>query len=351
MRIRRSLPIVLALVLLGSAVAIIVVLRKHAPPEAARLLPGADGFVYLNLSDLRHASLASDLPAVTREPEYEQFVQATGFAFERDLDEAAFAIHYLDNSPAGPTQPRFSEVFVGRFEGDRLRDYLRHIAASVEDYHSAKVYNIALQGRTLRVAILGVDTVAASNHDDSQVIHGMIDRSRKLASPFGGPALLRRYYHHVPFTNRYVPFASLAWAIFRADPAGGRTDRGSLGLSTLFSRPAVVVASVRELSGIHLRAEAFTESEEDAKHVTEELNTFLTMFHSVQSSRPGRGSDKDVKQFFDSVKVQRNEDRALLTATVPIGFIRKALSEGPPPQAADRPPGAAAVEPPPNRKP
>ncbi len=49
MRIRRRLPIPLAVLLIVAAVALIVTLRKHAPPEAARLLPGADGFFYINL--------------------------------------------------------------------------------------------------------------------------------------------------------------------------------------------------------------------------------------------------------------------------------------------------------------
>ena len=44
MRIRRHLLIPLAVLLIVAAVASIVTLRKHAPPEAARLLPGADGW-------------------------------------------------------------------------------------------------------------------------------------------------------------------------------------------------------------------------------------------------------------------------------------------------------------------
>ena len=47
MRIRRRLPIVLAVLLVAAAVALAVILRKHAPPEPARLLPAADGFVAL----------------------------------------------------------------------------------------------------------------------------------------------------------------------------------------------------------------------------------------------------------------------------------------------------------------
>src|SRR5215831_18400332 len=118
MRIRRRLPIVLAVLLVAAAVALAVFLRKHAPPEPARLLPAADGFVYANLQWMRRANIAGDLPTVPHDPDYERFIQATGFQFERDLDEVALAIHYPEKSsdthmtPA----PRFSEVFVGKID-------------------------------------------------------------------------------------------------------------------------------------------------------------------------------------------------------------------------------------------
>src|SRR5438874_11731400 len=215
MRFRRRLPILLAVVLVAAAVALLVFLRKHAPPEPARLLPGADGFVYVNLRWIRRANIGGQLPAVSHDPEYQQFIEATGFQFDRDLEEAAFAIHYpAESAEKKPSQPRFSEVFIAKIQGDRLRAYLQKISSSVENYRSVDIYSIPLEGRTLRVAILGVDTVAASNHNDPLVIRGIIDRSRKLASPFGGPALLRQFYKHVPLT-------SLAWAVLRVE-----TDQG-----------------------------------------------------------------------------------------------------------------------------
>src|SRR3989441_2883420 len=205
MRIRRSFPIFVGVLLVAAALTIIVQLRKHAPPEPARLLPGADGFLYVNLKWMRRINTGAQLPPVSHDPEYEQFIQATGFQFERDLDEAAFAIHYPTTpTPGAAEQPRFSEVFVGKIQGERLRAYLGKISSSVEKYRSVDIYSIPFEGRTVRVAILGVDTVAASNHGDPLLIRGIIDRSRKLASPFGGTALLRQYY-------KRVPFARLAW--------------------------------------------------------------------------------------------------------------------------------------------
>jgi hypothetical protein len=323
MRIRRSLPIPLAVLLVVAAVALVVVLRKHAPPEPARLLPGADGFLYVNLKWVRRANIADQLPAVSHDPEYEQFIQATGFQFERDLDEAAFAIHYpATSTPGAAEQPRFTEVFVGRIQGERLRAYLSKISSSVENYRSVDIYSIPLEGRTLRAAILGVDTVAASNHRDPQLIRGIIDRSRRLASPFGGPSLLRQYYKH-------VPLASLAWTIFRIDSSSDHAAPGPFGLSFLFSKPAVVLASVRYLGSVHFRAEAFAGSEDDARRLTEQLSAFLNIFHTAENTVSTQGTDADVKQFFDSLKVEQHHDRAVLTARVPLGFIHKALAEPP----------------------
>ena len=100
MRIRRRLPVIAIVLLVVAAVFLAVVLRKHAPPEPARLLPSADGFVYLNFSWMRRGILNSPMPEVRHDADYEQFIQATGFQFERDLDEAAFAVHYPEaNGP------------------------------------------------------------------------------------------------------------------------------------------------------------------------------------------------------------------------------------------------------------
>jgi hypothetical protein len=305
----------------AAAVTLIVVLRKHAPPEPARLLPGADGYVYINFQWMRRTDIIGQLPPVPHEPEYEQFIQATGFQFERDLNQAALAIHYPDQSSSA-REPRFSEVFVGKFQGDRLSAYLRTLAASVESYRSADIYNIPLEGRTVRVAILGVDSVAASNVDDPQVIRGIIDHSRKLASPFGGPALLRHYYGH-------VPLASLGWAIARIDPRSNFFAGGSAAWSSILSQPAVLLASIRYLRTLNLRAVAFAGSANDAKAIADRATTFLNLMHAAEASTGAEVPDPDIKALFDSLQVEQQTDRAVMTANVPLGIIRKVLAEAP----------------------
>lgn len=326
MRIRRTFPIALVVVIVAAAVTLAVQLRKHAPPEPARLLPGADAFLYANFSWARKLS-ANPLPSVSHDPEYERFIQETGFEFERDLEAVAFAVHYPASWPGGGTggtapEPRFSEVFVGKFNGERMAAYLKHTAQSVENYNSVDIYSIPVDGRTFRVAILSVDAVAASNHDDPSVIRGMVDRSRRLASPFGGPALLRRYY-------KRVQLASPVWMVAHVDPSAPEFR----GWSSVFPKAAdlVISASYNPLhlplrTGVlHLRAEAWAGSNDEARNIAEKLTVFLAMFHSAETSVGSPASDADVKALFDSLQVRQEDNRAVVYAMVPTGVFRKLL--------------------------
>ena len=331
MRIKRAVPVLLGFLIFVASVALIVQLRKHAPPEPARLLPGADAFLYIDLKWMRRADIATHIPEVPHDAEYEQFIRATGFQFERDLQEAALAIHYASPLTGGET--RYSEIFIGKIDGDRLRDYLKLLTRSIDSYKSVDIFNIPLQGRTLRVAILGADTVAASNHPDPGVIRGIIDRSRKLASPFGGPALLRQFY-------KRVPIASLVWGIFRLSPQSAQ----SADLSLPITSPATVVASVRYLRAVHFRAEAFTRDEQEAQQLTAQVNTFLSIFHSAEISVAGESPDPDVKKALDSLKVEQKSDRTILTAILPTELLRKIVAEAP------KQVGPAASEPQKNTK-
>ena len=329
MRIRRTLPIVLAVLLIAGAVVLAVQLRKHAPPEPARLLPGADGFLYVDYSWVRKTN-GKPFNPVTHDPEYEQFIEQTGFDYERDLDSVAFAIHYPQNWPGGGTgskapEPRFSEVFIGRFDTNRCAAYFKRAATSIEHYGSVDIFTIPIYGRMFRIAMLGVDSVAASNHDDPAVIRAMVDRSRRLASPFGGPALLRRYY-------KRVQLASPVWLVAHVEPSAPDFR----GLSNFLPHPAdlVISASFNPLhlpfraGALHVRAEAWAGNEEDARAIADKANLDLTLFHSAEAAVGSPGTDTDVRALFDSLQVKQEDKRAVLLATVPTEILRK-LTESP----------------------
>jgi hypothetical protein len=346
MRIRRRLPVIIGVLAVLAAVAVIVELRRNAPPEPARLLPSADAFVYVNLEWIRRFGALKQLPSVSHDPDYATFVHETGIEFERDLDSAAFAIHYPASwggitEGAKTNEPRFSEVFEGNLHRDKLLPYLKSGAQSIDSYRSSEIFNIPLEGRTLRVSLIGVDTLAVSNSDDPSVIRGIIDRAHKLASPFAGPALLRHYY-------KDVPLVSLAWGIARITGSDTRFPLSSGIWSLLFQRPATLVVSARYLAALHLRAEAFADSEDDAKRMADQASTVLNIFHGAEINAGSPGSDKDVKEFFDSLRVQQHGSRAILTAVLSPGFMRKMVA-APPPELIPAPEPPNPVSEPPSK--
>src|ERR1700758_5527020 len=120
MRPRRTLQVVAAVAVL---LALAVFLRSKAPPEAARLLPESDGIVYVNLKPVR-TFFKTSLKPPQRVPEYQDFVEATGIDWERDLDQAAIALHRMAD-PNGPNGPvAYSMVLVGKLTGKQLNDWL-----------------------------------------------------------------------------------------------------------------------------------------------------------------------------------------------------------------------------------
>jgi hypothetical protein len=336
-RRRHTLPIVLAVLLIAAAIALAVFLRRRAPPEPARLLPGADAFVYVNVKTIRSADSLGNVRPVAHDPEYDEFVRETGFEWERDLDSAAFAVHYPSAAPGSlnpasgnpaQDQPRFSEVFVGHVDAERITAYLKKISRQEELYRGVQIFIIPLEGRTVRVALLGVGEVAASNTEGAQVIHGIIDRYKKLASPFAGPQFLRAYY-------KKLPHNSIAWAII-SGPSGPLAEPMQLPSTILGNQyrdllsGAVIVASLHYNNAVLFRADAFCPSEDKASQLADRMGIFLELFRGMQANVAAGVGDQDVKQFFDSLHVEQQGKRAILTASVPVGFIKKAMAEGPP---------------------
>ena len=152
---RRTKATIIIILLILLLVALAAYLRRKAPPEVARLLPESDCILYFNLRPLR-AYTHFDRTQVPHDPQYQAFIDATGFEFERDLDEVAFGLHRMPN-PLGPNGAvAYSEVFLGHLDGHRLAKYFASIAAQTEEYAGHTIYDIPSQGRTVRVALLGL---------------------------------------------------------------------------------------------------------------------------------------------------------------------------------------------------
>ena len=325
MRIRkRYLWVAVAVLIIAGGVVTALLLRKRAAPDAVRLLPQCDAVLYVNLEPIRILTELGKSTPKERDPQYEEFVRQTGFEFEHDLDKAAFAIHYA-RADGTPAETRYSEILQGRFDGTRIGNYLRGLAAKVEPYQGYDIYNIPVEDRTVRVVLLGVDTAAASNTETSDIIHGMIDRYRQAALPFTGPSLVTHYYHR-------VPLGSIIWTIARP-PQSSKEEHGELLLpgqwSSLLPADSVVIASARPLNDVRLRAEVITHNDDEAERFTQQVNTYLALFKSLEISMESGGTDEDVKAAFNSLEVHQEKSESILTAKVPFAFFRKILAEPP----------------------
>jgi hypothetical protein len=326
-RTRYSLLLMLALML---ALVVAMVLRKAAPPEAARLLPESDAIVYANLKPLR-VTTHFDRTQVTRSPDYQHFIDATGIVPERDLDSVAFALHRMDD-PNGPNGPvGYSEVFEGRFDGQRLARYLATIATAKENYAGHDIFTISVGDgkatRPLRIAQVEYDTIAASNMPTPEQIHSILDRHRAAASPFAGSSLLSSRY-------RDLPAFSSAWAIGHIGlPFSDRGYISIAGLKLPMPEDTTFVASLRFLGTLHLRVEQIAPTDADAAHAAETLTTLLVVLRSVEQTQtqmhPNATSDASFLELMNSAKIEQHKDRAVLTASIPLDLVKRLTTPSP----------------------
>ena len=339
-RTHRTLIIVAGVV---AAVIIALVLRGKAPPEAARLLPESDAIVYLHVKTLRAATHFDTAP-VQRSGEYQRFVDATGIVPERDLDSVAFALHRMAD-PHGPNGAvAYSEVFVGRFDGVRLAKFLASIATARETFAGHDIYTVPSEGRQLRIAQLGYDTIAASNMPTAEQIHSMLERHRASALGTPGSSLLAARFSEVPLLSQ-------AWAIGHIGlPFVEDGHVTVMGMQLPLGADTDLVASVRYTGSVHLRVEEIAPNEADAKHTVETMNMLASLLRGIQDAEPAKTpAATAMRAVVDSITLEQKKDRAVLAAVASTDDIR-ALTSAPTPQsghtdgaASDATPQAASA--------
>lgn len=315
-RTRRTLLIVAGVVLL---LAVAVYLRSKAPPEAARLLPESDGILYVNFTPFR-AFLHKQLKAPQRVPEYQQFVDATGIDWERDLDQAAIGLHRMQN-PNGPNGPvAYSLVLVGKLIGKRLNTWLDAHATAREIYAGHTIYSIPSDGRTVRVAQIGYDMLAVSNFPEPEKIHSILDRHRTAALPFAGSSLLTHHFHD-------VPLLSVAWGVGQIGLPFSESGRISIfGLSLPLQDGATIIASVTPTlplaGGLRIRAEEIAPNESDAESQTASLNLILSMARNVTAPLAASPTNDGLRELLKTAEIAHKHDRVVVTATLTPSVVK-----------------------------
>ncbi len=323
-RTRKTLLIVAAILVL---LALAIFLRSKAPPEAARLLPESDGIVYMNFRPV-HTFFRKSLKSPQRVPEYQEFVDATGVDWERDLDAVAIALHRMPD-PNGPNGPvAYSMVLVGKITGQKLNDWLEAHTSSRESYAGKTIYNIQSDGRTVRVAQIGYDMMAVSNTPTSEQIHSIIDRHRSAALPFSGSSLLEKHYHE-------VPLLSLAWGVGQIGlPFSESGSIKIFGFSLPLQDNSTIVASVSpalpvpgSLGALRIKVEEIAPDPDAAASQAANLATLVTLARGFTAQLGDNAANDGLKVLLKTAEVTQHRDRVVVTATLPASFLAK-LAEG-----------------------
>lgn len=313
---RRTRTTLLVAAIVIVLVAVLAWLRQKAPPEVARLLPESDGIVYINFEPLRAAMHFEQHP-VRHDAGYQNFLDATGFVFERDLHQAAIALHRMPD-PRGPNGPvAYSEVFAGRFDHKRMTAWLEANSHSREDYAGHTIYSIPSQGRTVRLVLLGYDVVAVSNTPTPEQIHAIVDRYRTAALPFSGSSVLSEYYGE-------VPALSVAWGIGRISlPLWADGGPRVFGVRLPLDADTAFVASVRYLGTLRLRVEEIAPSQAAAAATTSALQNMLGLLSAAMSAVQDNPSSQSYRTMLNSATVDQHGNRTVLTATIPLDLVKQ----------------------------
>jgi hypothetical protein len=311
-RTRRTLLVVAAVAVL---LALAIFLRSKAPPEAARLLPESDGIVFVDLKPVR-TFFKANLKAPQRVPEYQEFVQATGIDWERDLDQAAIALHRMPD-PNGPNGPvAYSMVLVGKLTGVKLNHWLEGHAVARENYVGHTIFTVPSEGRTVRVTQVGYDMVAVSNFPTTEKIHSILDRHRTAALPFAGSTLLSQHFHD-------VPLLSLAWGVGEIGmPFNENGAISVFGFKLPLESDATIVASLSpelSLKGIlRLRVEEIAHTNDEAASQAASLATLVTLARGLTEPLSGNAANKGLKELLRSAEVTQSRNRVVVKANVPV---------------------------------
>lgn len=310
-RTRRTLAVVAAVLMM---LAVAIFLRSKAPPEAARLLPESDGILYVNLKPMR-SFFKKPVRPPERVAEYQQFIDATGIDWERDLDQAAIALHRMKD-PNGPNGPvAYSMVLVGKLTGQRLNDWLEKHATSRESYAGHTIYSVPSENRTVRVAQIGYDMLAISNYPEPEKIHSILDRHATAAWPFAGSSLLTRHYAE-------VPLLSLAWGVGQIGlPLSESGSIHVFGLQLPLQDDATIVASLHWAGSLHLKVEEIAPNEAAAEKQAASLNALATLGRTLAAPL-GRNSANDVlREVLKTAEIEQKRNRVVVTAVVSPSFF------------------------------
>jgi hypothetical protein len=207
-----------------------------------RLPAGATTILYVDVAELRKSPLLAKLralaPAAKTDVEYSEFVRATGFDYERDLDRAGIAL-----VESGGARVFYASA-EGRFDAKKIAAFaLKSGKREMQDGHEVFTTTVSGSTRQVTLAFLGKESIVLTDSGDlglifsarknNPAVEELAERARRLA---GSPVFavlrpdretLRALAARIPRGLRSDQLAALVgqlrWITIAARPDGERT--------------------------------------------------------------------------------------------------------------------------------
>ena len=284
------------------------------PADLLALVPGdASIIVYADVAVLRQEPLVQRLaamaqPAATAK-EYAEFVSATGFDYQRDLDRAVLVTH---SSPASQTLV----LADGRFDQKKIEEYaLRSGKLERRNGRSVYVTPAATPGKTAAFTFLAADRLALADGGDLSVVLG--EKARAPLDP-----ALQEQVSRVAGAPLFMVAKPSALGAAGGRAAGFSTPLDGLRWVNLAARP--------EGDRVLLSAEGQCDSPEEAKQMATALEFMRGLLRGALADPKARGglpaeTAEAIGQILQAAQISTDASRVRLLVSVDAGMLGAAV--------------------------
>ena len=342
LRRRASLVILPAAIVVAGATAAALVwwyMEAHSQ-KALRsfryLPPDSTMAINLDLAGLRNNSMVRRVldgqtpPQLERE--YAEFVRATGFDFERDLDSVSLGI-------SGPEGARVVHaVLQGRFDQQKVEHYSRQHRQDTST-HLGRSINLFTgpSGRPFRLAFLAPGRVAFSNAPDRRPIEKMVELAERSA-----PDLEDRL-RELPVLE-HLPEGSQMWVAVDLERAGQWRMPAPVGSGTSLSiellrgsRLGLLAVRIGEQQvDFHMVAEC--DSGAGAQEVARSLAGLRALLVALAQREEGSGLGAELASALKGISIEVEKNAAVVRWRLEAAWLERLLRES----GSPRPPSHAA---------
>lgn len=306
----------------------------------AQLPADASAVFYIDLDALRQSPFLEELykwaPQSKADPEYAQFLQATGFNYENDLNRLSVAV-----LKRGQDTTLFA-VADGRFDRKKISVYATQTGTH-ENRGGKEIFSVPISGAARRItftflrndrialtneASLGTSSPQTSNDSDAQAWR---ERFRRLAgSPVfavvrqdagAGAALSTRAPGGLQSPQLSALIDQLQWVTVAGKPEGDH-------LRVVLEGEATAEGTTRQLSdllnGLLVLAQAGLSDSKLRQQLQPQVrNAYQEMLKSADVSQIDRGETKSVRLIFDVTPsfLEAARSGAPVTPAIPQGKV------------------------------